>query len=237
MNRSRSASLATVLMLLSLLLQGCAGLPTVLRELIDQGANEKAQARGEKWLEGHAGKPKYKEEADVITVLVAEATLNLAIKADTVEAYRAFKAKYSRVKGCDEFLKTALLNEATANYRDFVTKRNDINAYQAFQEYPGAGVRHSVRREVNGTADSRKVPGEAVRKFLAQYGAAGQDSLKKEGSPGQSSLRRCRGIHGYLEDQAFRTDSNLAGSRSHIARARTECRRGFERAEKSRTSI
>ncbi|HOC99607.1 MAG TPA: OmpA family protein [Myxococcota bacterium] len=242
MNRSRSASLATVLMLLSLLLQGCAGLPTVLRELIDQGANEKAQARGEKWLEGHAGKPKYKEEADVITVLVAEATLNLAIKADTVEAYRAFKGKYSRVKGCDEFLKTALLNEATANYRDFVTKRNDINAYQAFRkEYPGAReFVDSVRREAElALADSLKVPGiEAVRKFLAQYDGrdGARDSLKKAREAlVNRAFEGAVGSMDYQKIKAFRTEfESWPEVAPYIARAReTECRRGFERAEKS----
>ena len=147
---------------------------TSLRELIDEGNNQKAMEKGQRWMDKNAQKPKHRQEADVIVVLVCEAEYNLTEKTDTVDGYRYFRNRYSGVRGVDEFLDRALSREASAYYRDVTTREDTVAAYQDFQKsYPDAFERgRALAREAElalARAEGAHGRGE-LRSFLDIYG-------------------------------------------------------------------
>ncbi|GEM_PF-1095575 len=225
---------------------GCASLSSSLREMIDDGRHVKAAEKGQKWLDGHAGKPKYRQEAGVIGLLVCEAELLMAKGVDNVDAYRHFRRKYAGMSGASGFLNDALLAEASAFYRDETTRRNTIQSYQEFQsKYPNARERgQALAREAELVLKEAETKSgtAALRQFIGDYGQ------RPDAAPSVSRARQLLVNREYDKAMAEGTDDALRRFRvefeewpeasSLLADLRQqECRLAFEKAEKTGTAI
>ncbi|HON25423.1 MAG TPA: OmpA family protein [Myxococcota bacterium] len=176
MSSSKQFSRIVVVALgLCLLGTGCAGLPVSLRKLLDNGSLDRVVSKGQSWLDKQQARGKHPPERDEVFVLVGEARLGLARRADTVEAYREFARRYAREPIVADLVHRSRGFEATAFFRDQTQPLDTLEGYQEFQSrYPGVPEAEIAGRREAEIALRRALDQDsldAVRAFLRTYGA------------------------------------------------------------------
>ena len=132
-------------------------------------------SKGQSWLDKQQARGKHPPERDEVFVLVGEARLGLARRADTVEAYREFARRYAREPIVADLVHRSRGFEATAFFRDQTQPLDTLEGYQEFQSrYPGVPEAEIAGRREAEIALRRALDQDsldAVRAFLRTYGA------------------------------------------------------------------
>ena len=151
MSSSKQFSRIVVVALgLCLLGTGCAGLPVSLRKLLDNGSLDRVVSKGQSWLDKQQARGKHPPERDEVFVLVGEARLGLARRADTVEAYREFARRYAREPIVADLVHRSRGFEATAFFQD---KPNPWIPWRATRSFSLA-TQVFPRREIAGRREA-----------------------------------------------------------------------------------
>ena len=154
---------------------GCASIHESLREDIAAGRYHEVVRDGQQWISEHMLEQEDRRQVPVIWGLVAQASLELARKQDTVQAYRAFRARFDvQQKGAERQLEAAFELEARAQFRDATQPAGTLEAFREFRAAYGATEQGAEARvyEVHMAQDLVLAQDQlaGLRSFLEEYG-------------------------------------------------------------------
>lgn len=243
-NRFRRSMLAMAagLLWVAIVATGCTHITQGMREAIDADQSGQAIVMGEAWIAGASSETTSDERLAVI-LLIAEARLREAAKADTDDAYREFQLRYRNDGWAKQLRDRAYEAEAAATLRDAVMPRPTPEILLKFAGfYPTTAAAGQARvlaaaLALDEVAANPSV--EVLRDYRAQYASfPGTERFVAEAGvlEFKLALRDALGSRRVANLRAFRERYRpVDGSEADLATRKLELELAYDEAQQAPT--